>query len=459
MEVVDKTHLLRENPLDSSYAASIADLDADGVPEVFVTTADGPNHLYKMTSECYLDVASPILQDAEHSALAVAAGDVTGNGLLDLYVLNAGTFMGPLAEPDRLFVNQGDLRFTDMMESHPDRNIGAGRSICWTDPMATGHLGLYVVNYGAPNKLFVNDGEGGFRNQAPVAHGLGLISGGRSVVSQDILGSGRMDMFVLNEDGPNVFFRNTPGGYIECAEMLGLQDPNQNGRGLQACDFNRDGRIDLVYANWEGPHRIFQQRPEGDFLDVASSDFAHPSRARSIVVADFDNDGWEDVFINNMGEPNRLFRNLGDGTFEEVDPGPLLLPDGTGTGVSCGDLDLDGWLELFVCHGELMPQRNRIFSVAPNGNSWLRILPLSMAGAPAIGARVTLQFDRPMIRFIDGGSGYLCQMEPIAHFGLGSERTVPRVHVRWSDGAEVHLDGVEPNRVIKVPHPRTHACI
>jgi hypothetical protein len=455
MQVVDKSHMLVDNPIDLSYGATIQDFDGDGQFEIFVGTQSGPNHLFKRMGDAFVEITPKALMDANCSALGVAAADITGNGLSDLYVLNSNTFAGALTEPDRLYLNLGNLQFHDLMVNHPDRNIAAGRSVAFTDPVGAGDVGLYITNYGAPNKLFVSNGNGYFRNEAPVGHGLGVIAGGRSVVSQDLFNTGRMDIFVLNEGGPNLFFRNNEDSFEECAEELGLDDPEVNGRGVAVCDFNRDGMIDLVYCNWEGEHRIMRQLEEGGFVDVAGYGFSEPSHARNIVVADFDNDGWEDIFLNNHGEPNRLLRNNRDGTFSPIDPGPMLLPDGTGTGVTCGDLDGDGMLEIYVCHGETMAQRNRMFSVAPNLNNWVRIMPMTPAGAPAIGARVELHFPQPMTRFIDGGSGYLCQMEPVAHFGLGEIDEVPIVFIRWTDGVEVYLDDIDANTFVKVPHPDT----
>jgi len=456
MEVVDKTGLLAENPIDLSYGVTIQDLDGDGVPEIFVATQRGANHLFRQVEGRYYDMTPALLQDADFSALGVAAADMTGNGLPDLYIANTDTFAGAITEPDRLFINRGDFQFDEFLTDHPDRNIGSSRSVVWFDPLGNLRYGLFVVNMGAPNRMFLNDPLVGFRNIAPVAHGLGIISGGRSLVAQDIRGIGRMDLLVLNEQAPNLFFRNLGQGvFRECAEDLGLADVEGHARGVQVCDLDRDGRVEFLWANWEGHHRWMQETPEGTYRDQASYAWAKPSKARTVIVADFDNDGWEEVFLNNIDEPNRLFRMV-EGRMVEIDPGPMLLPDGAGTGASVGDLDGDGWLELFVCHGESMPQRNRIFACAPNGNHWVRIAPLTPAGAPAIGARVTVQHrDGPMIRFIDGGSGYLCQMEPIAHFGLGRDQDVPVVRVLFSDGDEVTLKDLAIDTVHRVPHPRT----
>ncbi len=454
MEIVDKTHLLGSNPIDLSYGVTIQDFDGDGELEVFVATQGGANHLYKRIDGVFIDVAPEEVRDEGCSAIGVCAADMSGNGLPDVYVVNTGVFMGPITEPDRLYVNHGGFRFEDVMEPHPDRNIGAGRSAVWTDPLGTLRPGLYVCNYGAPNRLFVNGGGvGSFRNMAAVGHGLGVILGGRAAVSQDLFGKGSMDVFVLNENGPNLLYRNLGDGrFDEVAAEFGLDDPREHGRGLQACDLDRDGQMELLWANWEGPNRWMRRGSGGAFEDVAGDDWARQAKARTVVVADIDNDGWEEVFLNTMEEPNRLFRIVED-RLVEIDPGPLLLPDGAGTGASCGDLDGDGFLEIYISHGESMPQRNRLLGCSRNGHHWLRVLPLTPAGAPAIGARVRVLADRPMTRFVDGGSGYLCQMEPWAHFGLGLEQTVPPVEVWWPDGSFARFDTLEADVAHRIAHP------
>ncbi|MCU0315101.1 MAG: CRTAC1 family protein [Fimbriimonadaceae bacterium] len=454
MEIIDKTHLLKSNPLDLSYGVTIQDFDGDGKSEIFVATQAGPNHLYKLVDGGFTDCTPQVLRDSDSSGIGVAAADLTGNGLPDIYILNTGTFMGPLTEPDRLFLNEGNLVFREMMEDHPDRNLGAGRSICWTDPLGTMRYGLYLCNYGAPNLLFVNGGgPGAFRNMAAKGAGLGMVMGGRSVISQDFFGKNSVDIFVLNEGGPNLFFRGMGGGqFEEVAEVLGLDDPLCLGSGLQAADLDRDGEVEFLWANWEGPNRLMKRDAAGRYVNVAPESWERPSKARTVIVADLDNDGWEEVFLNNMEEPNRLFRNV-EGQLVEVDPGPLLLPDGAGTAASVGDLDGDGMLEIYVAHGESMPQRNRLFSCNPQGHHFVRVQPLTPSGAPAVASRVELLSERPQLRFIDGGSGYLCQMEPVAHFGLGLERTVPPVRITWSDGTCRVLDGLALDDLTQVTYP------
>ncbi len=446
---IDASALLRPNPAEFSYGCLIADLDRDGLPELLVVTVHGANRLYKWKGDRLIDTAPPSVRDEEASGIGVACADFTGNGFLDLYLLNTSTFLGPYSDPDRLLVNEGGLAFVDVLRMCPERNIAAGRSVVWFDPEGAGRYAAFVCNYAAPCRLYSQNAHGELLDIAP-ALGLDVLTGGRSALAADFFGTGRMDLFMGNENDQNRFFRNEGAGrFREAAAELGLDDPHCHARGVTLLDFDRDGRLDLALANWEGPHRLFHQTPRGGFTDVAPRALARPSRARTLIAFDYDNDGWEDLFINNNGEPNRLLHNNGDGTFSEVELGGLALPEGLGTGAAVGDLNGDGFLDLFISHGEVSPQPNALFLNSPNGNRWLRVHPQTPQGAPAIGARVTLYAEgdpRPMTRILDGGSGYLCQMEPVAHFGLGQARRAERIEIQLTTGRRLTLEGVEANQ-------------
>jgi hypothetical protein len=263
-----------------------------------------------------------------------------------------------------------------------------------------------------------------------------------------------MDIFAANERGSNFLFRNQGDGtFDEIAESAGISDPYHNGRGLVALDIDGDGRFDVVYGNWEGPHRMYLQAAPGEFKEVAPAEMAVPSRIRTVIAADFDNDGYEELFFNNIGEPNRLFARR-DGSWKALDIGDAWEPDGWGTGAAVADLDEDGQLAIFITHGESGAQRMTLYSPPENDNAWLRVLPLTVHGAPARGAIVTLIGDeRTQRRAIDAGSGYLCQMEPVAHFGLAKNPGVKQVEVRWSDGTTTTIESPKANQLIRVPYP------
>jgi len=154
--------------------------------------------------------------------------------------------------------------------------------------------------------------------------------------------------------------------------------------------------------------------------------------------------------VNCLGAPNRLLEH--DGEWTQTNVGDALEPEGMGTGAAVVDVDGDGTLELLVVHGEAEAQPLSLFSV-PNDDDWLRVWPLTPDGAPARGARVDLTTDEGrQARLIDGGSGYLCQMEPVAHFGLGSA-TPRELAVTWPDGRERVYADPDPCETITCSHP------
>ena len=208
----------------------------------------------------------------------------------------------------------------------------------------------------------------------------------------------------------------------------------QNGRGTTLSDFLYRGNLDIINGNWEGFHRIFVNN-ETTFNDMASKDFRVPSRIRTIISADFDNDGYDEIFLNNIGQPNKLFRILDEGVLKEIKLDEGLEAQGLGTGAAVADIDGDGILELLISHGESGAQPLSLFKADVSNTNYIRIKPLNTFGAPARGATVTLHTNlRNHAKTIDAGSGYLCQMEPVAHYGLREGEVVKNISIKWTNG-------------------------
>jgi len=452
---VDYSHLIRHNPPRLHYGVAVVDVDDDGVCELFVAGFDGANRVLRWDGAGFVDIADNILADAQRQAIGVAAGDIDGDGREEIYVLNTDTFAGRKRFGDRLFDYQetGWVDLFELPQNQEALNLTAGRSVAVVDRLGAGRYGFFVANYGGPFRLYELDRFGEVQDMASAA-GISFTTGGRGVIALPLV-TPRMDIFTVNENGPNFLFANRGDGtFEEIARRAGLPDPHEHGRGVAAGDFDDDGRFDLVYGNWEGPHRLFLQKWDGLFVDVAPPDLAEPSRVRTVIAADFDNDGELEIFFNNIGEPNRLFARR-NGEWTKIDAGDALEPGGLGTGAAVGDFDGDGRLELLVSHGEADLQPLSLYRTVPNDHAWLRVLPLTRAGAPARGAVVVLESGgRRQLRAIDAGSGYLCQMEAVAHFGLGRVRTVNRIEVRWPDGANVTIPSPATNQVLRVPHPQ-----
>ncbi len=448
------SRLLYHNPNQLNYGIAVTDTDNDGNFEFFIAGFGFPNIILKWDGNFYRNVAPSDLADPDRQSIGVAAGDIDDDGREEIYVLNTDTFAGDKRFADRLF-DAMDGEWTDLFSLRNNRhvlNLTAGRSVVAVDRRGTGSYGFFVANYGGPTRLYELDQDGRLYDCAVEAC-VDFAAGGRSAIALPLI-SKYMDIFTGNEGGANFLFCNRGDGtFEELATELGVNDPLQNARGVVAFDANEDGMFDLIYGNWEGPHRLFIHQPNGHFADAAPPEMALPSRVRTVIAADFDNDGYEEIFFNNIGQPNRLFGRH-NGHWALCDIGDALEAQGLGTGAAVADLDGDGRLELLIAHGESDAQPLTLYRTPQNGNHWLRVLPLTAQGAPARGAVVILEtFGRTQCRVIDAGSGYLCQMEPVAHFGLAKQGQVHRVRVHWTDGATALINNPACDQVLRVAHP------
>ncbi len=450
------------NPAAHHCGVAVADLHGDGRWAVLVANLDGPNRLLRWTGQILRDVAPPAFALPEAATLAVAAADLDGDGREEVYVHNCD-YPGSGPRPaDSLFRLHPDGYWDDLFE-RPEhagvRNFWPGRSVAAIDRRGVGRYGFCVASYGKPLRLYEWTPQNTLADLAP-SLGLALVSGGRGLLTAALSGDAT-DLLCINEHGPNWYYRNRgDGSFLECASAVGLDDPREHGRGV--APFDAGGQLGIAWGNWDGPHRLMVPQSDGTWRNAASAGFAFPTRLRNLVVADFDNDGYEEIFLHNHAEPNRLFRLIPPARAGEMpelvmlDPGAAADPAGCGTAAAVLDVDGDGIVELLVACGEQTAQPLRLYkAVAASGRSWLRIRPLTRFLAPARGAVVRAVIDgRVRVRSICGGSGYLGQSEPVAHFGLGHAAHVERVEVVWPDGAAVVLLNPRPNRLITVPYPQ-----
>lgn len=480
------------NPTQLNYGMAVTDVDGDGALEVVVAGYDGPNLVLKYDSSqgklvniAVNDPSSPFyaLRDRAGNAIGVTACDVDGDGREEIYFLNTNNaYSGQATYSDKLFKFRNG-RFEDLLSDDINVRRGvasrmAGRSVACVDRKGTGRYAVYVANYASgsvgPHALIEMDeaasdvaaGIVALSNVAAAA-GVNKYTGGRGVAVGPILSEAKSDVFCDNENGANFLFRNNGDGtFTDMAKAAGVEDRYQHGRGLALADFNGDGKTDIVYGNWNGEHRLFLQGTDQKFRNIATAEFASPSPIRTVIAADFDNDKELEVFFNNIAyrgkSPNRLFRvsrrTGADPLIEALNVGEAAEPTGRGTGGTVTDFDGDGVLDLLLAHGESASQPISVFKVTQGlSNHWLRVIPRTQFGSFARGAKVTA-FTRQSgahTRVIDGGSGYLCEMEPVAHFGLGQDEvTVLEVH--WPDGARLSrpLQPGEMNSVVEVTYPK-----
>lgn len=510
-----KTNWLKN--LDTSqlnYGVAVSDVDNDGSLEWIVAGFSGPNFVLKFdrATKRLINLA----QDHRYSAIAdqggqaigVCACDIDGDGREEIYFLNTNNAYAGRAEyGDSLFKWRNGRYvnlYTDPVNSRMEAKSFAGRSVACIDRLGTGKYSIVIATYsrgGVGNFALVemdenhpsNDVSTGnivLKNVASVAK-IDKATGGRGLVVGPILGNnGRSDIFFGNEGNPwmgnpgdNFLFKNLGNGSFEdIAEQAEIQDKYNNARGISLADFNRDGLLDIAYGNWEGEHRLFMQyKAVGEarkFRNIANRQYAVPTKIRTVIAADFDNNGDTDIFMNNIcshrdpndREPNKLFtvipnqfNNSSDPEIKKMNIGQAKEPRGFGTGAAITDMDGDGVLDLLISHGESQTQPLKVYRVNRDVSrnqagkyNWVRVFPRTKYGAPARGAlvKLTTRTGRVYSSVIDGGSGYLCQMEPVAHFGLGEDKPM-KLDVQYPDGVVVSasLRKSDKNKVHFVDHP------
>lgn len=510
-----KTNWLKN--LDTSqlnYGVAVSDVDNDGSLEWIVAGFSGPNFVLKFdrATKRLINLA----QDHRYSAIAdqggqaigVCACDIDGDGREEIYFLNTNNaYAGRADYGDSLFKWRNGKYvnlYTDPVNSRMEAKSFAGRSVACIDRLGTGKYSIVIATYsrgGVGNFALVemdenhpsNDVSTGnivLKNVASVAK-IDKATGGRGLVVGPILGNnGRSDIFFGNEGNPwmgnpgdNFLFKNLGNGSFEdIAEQAEIQDKYNNARGISLADFNRDGLLDIAYGNWEGEHRLFMQyKAVGEarkFRNIANRQYAVPTKIRTVIAADFDNNGDTDIFMNNIcshrdpndREPNKLFtvipnqfNNSSDPEIKKMNIGQAKEPRGFGTGAAITDMDGDGVLDLLISHGESQTQPLKVYRVNRDVSrnqagkyNWVRVFPRTKYGAPARGAlvKLTTRTGRVYSSVIDGGSGYLCQMEPVAHFGLGEDKPM-KLDVQYPDGVVVSasLRKSDKNKVHFVDHP------
>jgi hypothetical protein len=463
------------------------------------------------------------------TGLAPAWGDYDNDGFLDLVVPSARDNLNSSGHKIRLFHNNGDESFTEVTNSPITLEARDWRGCSWGDYDNDGYLDLIVVSTDgdgppAQNELFRNNGDGTFKKLTATEAGPVVSAGGISEgpVWADYDRDRFLDLFITkfrasgdsrisrtnslyrnngdgsfsyvpnstaglltapsenymamwgdyNNDGwpdlllPNVIYRNRGNGTFEAIapSSIGLQAFSQDGGGVWV-DYNSDGYLDVLVGPADR-NFLFRNNGDGTFMKIgpeAGPIVTDVGVLGGLTWGDYDNDGYIDLFVANFNPApgaNFLYHNNGDGSFSRVLTGSIANDaDAPATNGSWGDLDNDGFLDLFVSRGGVVaPATNLLYRNNGNSNAWIKVRCVgTVSNRSAIGAKVRVKAfihgkSLSQVREISSGMGF--GQGPLeAHFGLGDATNVEALRIEWPSGIVQEFRNVAAKQFLTVTEP------
>ena len=430
--------------------AAAADYDNDGLTDIYVT-AVGPDKLFRNAGGGkFQDVTRAAGVGDPGFGTSAAWFDYDRDGKLDLFVANYVEWSPA-----------GDVHCT---------LDGTNKSYC--TPQKYG---------GQSPTLYRNRGDGTFENATARAGLADPSNKALGVAVLDYNDDGHPDLFVANDTEPNRLYRNNGNGTftdeaLTAGVAFGETGAARAGMGVDAADYDGSGRPSLIIGNFTSERMaLYRNEGNGLFTDEAQGSGIGRMSEQSLTFAtfffDYDLDGLLDIFAVNghvsddiqkvqprvrYAQPPHLFRNLGRRKFEEVTAlvGRALGRALVGRGAAYADYDLDGDLDVLVTSngGPAHLYRND----NANQNDVLRLrLVGARSNRDAVGARVTARGANNFrsSNTVRTGSSYASQSELPVTLGLGRPDGTERaftVEIVWPGGERMTLQQVKANQSLVV---------
>ncbi|MEK6302946.1 MAG: CRTAC1 family protein [Acidobacteriota bacterium] len=426
---------------------AVADYDNDGFDDIYITCL-GANHLFRnLGNGKFQDVTAKAgVGDPGFSTSAIWF-DYDKDGTLDLFVCN---YVDWAIDKDLFCTLDGKTKSYCTPESYK----------------------------GQSSTLYHNQGDGTFENVTQRAGLQDPASKSLGVAMLDYDSDGWPDLFVANDTQPNKLYRNNGDGtFTDNAMTAGVAFSEAGvaraGMGVDAADYDGSGRQSLVIGNFSNEMMaLYHNEGTGLFIDEAPTSTIGKASLLTLTFGcfffDYDLDGLPDILAANghvsddisavqqkvtYAQPPHVFRNLGAKKFAEMTAqlGPDLQHPIVGRGAAYGDVDNDNDLDLVICsnNGPARLLRND----GGNQNNLLRIKTSGVeSNRDGIGARVilTLGNQTKLWGVVKSGSSYCSQSELPLTFGLGRTEKVASVEVDWPSGRVETITDVNANQTITI---------
>jgi hypothetical protein len=426
--------------------ATAADYDNDGREDLYITALEGDRLFHNEGNGRFRDVtaASGIRNAAFGSSAAWV--DFDRDGLLDLFVAN--------------YV-QWNLK-QDLWCSLD----GATKSYCTPESYK-----------GTSSKLYRNLGGGRFADVTEKAGLADPTSKALGIAVLDYNGDGWPDLFVANDTQPNKLYRNNRNGTftdeaLTAGVAYGEDGAARGAMGADAADYDRSGRPHLLVGNFSNQMLgLYHNEGRGLFVDEAPRSTVGRASLLTLTFGafffDYDLDGWQDIFAANghieeeinrvqpkvqFRQPPLVFRNLGKGRFADVSRalGPDLVRPVVARGAAYADFDRDGDLDVLIStnDGPAYLYRND----GGNRNHWLSVRTVgTKSNRDGIGSVVRVESaSGKQWQMVKTGSSYCSQSDLALTFGLGQDPVITAIEVEFPSGLKKRLTNVRPNQRLLV---------
>jgi hypothetical protein len=421
------------------------DFNGDGLPDLCTTSLgvdQGAALFINRGDGTFQDRSREAGLDSQVYALNLRRCDYDNDGDLDVLLLRGG-WESPA--PMSLLRNRGDGIFDDVTEAAGLGELIATESAAWGDYDNDGFADVFVcgeykgetpgdvsskLNPRNRCRLYHNRGDGTF---ADVAASAGVLNErfAKGAIWGDYDGDGRLDLFVSNlgtEHG-RLYHNEGNGKFRDAAFEAGIIDGSPNSPAVTSfpClfwDFDNDGRLDLLINEWtsnqseviagylgiqagiSSPPRLFRNVGGGHFQNVSRDvGLDRPIPTMAINCGDIDNDGFLDLYMGTGWMsfagivPNVMLKNVAGRQFVDVTASSRTGHLQKGHGVSFADWDCDGDLDLFTILGGGYPSDkgySALFNNPGHGRHWLKVkLVGTKTNRSALGAGIHVELRAP----------------------------------------------------------------